>query len=79
MKKNKIHRDEPDPLFLFLFAHGIKYSPVPDWRKNMSVGRMKGSNEGELKWSERQDSNLRLRGPKPRALARLSYAPITAV
>ena len=27
------------------------------------------------KWSERQDSNLRLRGPKPRALARLSYAP----
>ena len=26
-------------------------------------------------WSERQDSNLRLRGPKPRALARLSYAP----
>ena len=25
--------------------------------------------------SGRQDSNLRLRGPKPRALARLSYAP----
>ena len=32
-----------------------------------------GSKSG--KWSERQDSNLRLRGPKPRALARLSYAP----
>ncbi len=30
---------------------------------------------GKEKWSERQDSNLRLRGPKPRALARLSYAP----
>jgi hypothetical protein len=27
------------------------------------------------KQSGRQDSNLRLRGPKPRALARLSYAP----
>jgi hypothetical protein len=25
--------------------------------------------------SGRQDSNLRLRGPKPRALAKLSYAP----
>jgi len=30
-------------------------------------------------WSERQDSNLRLRGPKPRALARLSYAPMPAI
>ena len=30
---------------------------------------------GMKEWSERQDSNLRLRGPKPRALARLSYAP----
>ena len=27
------------------------------------------------KWSERQDSNLRRLGPKPSALARLSYAP----
>ena len=35
-----------------------------------------GSKEG--KWSERQDLNLRLRGPKPRALARLSYAPTPA-
>ena len=35
-----------------------------------------GSKEGE--WSERQDSNLRLRGPKPRALAGLSYAPTRA-
>ena len=29
------------------------------------------------KWSERQDSNLRRLGPKPSALARLSYAPFT--
>ena len=27
------------------------------------------------KWSERQDLNLRRLGPKPSALARLSYAP----
>jgi|HubBroStandDraft_5_1064220.scaffolds.fasta_scaffold345928_2 hypothetical protein len=27
-------------------------------------------------WSERQDLNLRRLGPKPSALARLSYAPI---
>ena len=31
--------------------------------------------DGE-KWSERQDLNLRRLGPKPSALARLSYAPI---
>jgi hypothetical protein len=29
------------------------------------------------KWSERQDLNLRRLGPKPSALARLSYAPTT--
>ena len=29
----------------------------------------------DWKWSERQDSNLRRLGPKPSALARLSYAP----
>ena len=29
------------------------------------------------KWSERQDLNLRRLGPKPSALARLSYAPIS--
>jgi hypothetical protein len=28
------------------------------------------------KWSERQDLNLRRLGPKPSALARLSYVPI---
>ena len=28
-------------------------------------------------WSERQDLNLRRLGPKPSALARLSYAPVT--
>jgi hypothetical protein len=32
--------------------------------------------QGWKKWSERQDSNLRRLGPKPSALARLSYAPI---
>jgi hypothetical protein len=31
----------------------------------------------ERKWSERQDLNLRRLGPKPSALARLSYAPTT--
>ncbi len=31
----------------------------------------------ENKWSERQDLNLRRLGPKPSALARLSYAPMT--
>src|SRR5580692_7565349 len=30
-------------------------------------------------WSERQDLNLRRLGPKPSALARLSYAPVTGV
>src|SRR4051812_41046384 len=35
-----------------------------------------GSGSPTKKWSERQDSNLRLLGPKPSALARLSYAPI---
>src|SRR5262245_7364415 len=30
---------------------------------------------GSAAYSGRQDLNLRLRGPKPRALARLSYAP----
>src|SRR5262245_40072442 len=34
-----------------------------------------GSGDARLLESGRQDSNLRLRGPKPRALARLSYAP----
>ena len=29
----------------------------------------------QKKWSERQDLNLRRLGPKPSALARLSYAP----
>ena len=29
------------------------------------------------KWSERQDLDLRRLGPKPSALARLSYAPMT--
>ena len=33
--------------------------------------------EFEGEWSERQDLNLRRLGPKPSALARLSYAPIT--
>jgi hypothetical protein len=30
----------------------------------------------DQEWSERQDLNLRRLGPKPSALARLSYAPI---
>jgi hypothetical protein len=38
----------------------------------MSVVEIK---EKKKKWSERQDLNLRRLGPKPSALARLSYAP----
>lgn len=45
--------------------------------KSLSVTEIPAESQGG-KWSERQDSNLRLRGPKPRALARLSYAPMPA-
>ena len=40
--------------------------------QSVTAGHAPSKNE---KWSERQDSNLRLRGPKPRALAKLSYVP----
>ena len=33
----------------------------------------------QKKWSGQQDSNLRPHGPKPRALARLSHAPILSL
>ena len=50
----------------------------------MCAGRQVGRQETALgrlnfqgkRWSERQDLNLRRLGPKPSALARLSYAPI---
>jgi hypothetical protein len=48
--------------------------PVDIGLKSLSVTAIHAGSQEE-KWSERQDSNLRLRGPKPRALARLSYAP----
>ena len=48
--------------------------PLDMGLKSLSVTACHDGSEKE-KWSERQDSNLRLRGPKPRALARLSYAP----
>ena len=38
-----------------------------------------GKDRPKRKWSERQDSNLRRLGPKPSALARLSYAPTTGI
>ena len=53
-------------------AHSDRASPIGKSGPNLRLETPK------RKWSERQDSNLRLRGPKPRALARLSYAPITA-
>ncbi len=49
-------------------------NPIEMGLKSLSVTVCHGQSENG-KWSERQDSNLRLRGPKPRALARLSYAP----
>ena len=39
------------------------------------VGNFNPLTDEYKKWSERQDSNLRRLGPKPSALARLSYAP----
>ena len=52
----------------------LEESPVFMRSKSLFVTPWRGESK-EGKWSERQDSNLRLRGPKPRALARLSYAP----
>ena len=42
--------------------------------ESLSITAYHGQSKNE-EWSERQDSNLRLRGPKPRALAKLSYVP----
>ena len=52
-------------------------APMNMGPKSLSVMVCHGESKSG-KWSERQDSNLRLRGPKPRALARLSYAPTRA-
>src|SRR5262245_26384151 len=47
--------------------------------KHKRGGMIGAVDRGELSWREtksgRQDSNLRLHGPKPCALAKLSYAP----
>src|SRR6185369_11358141 len=42
---------------------------------NPSRERGAGFGKPGKRWSERQDLNLRRLGPKPSALARLSYAP----
>ena len=51
--------------------------PINMGLKSRSETVCHGESKSE-EWSERQDSNLRLRGPKPRALAKLSYAPTQA-
>src|SRR5213080_3872605 len=48
--------------------------PLNDSGCALSIKQAPGTEPGR-EWSERQDLNLRRLGPKPSALARLSYAP----
>ena len=62
-------------------AHGLVRTIEPgcNTRTKPSALRFAKDSDGMQKggWSERQDLNLRRLGPKPSALARLSYAPRT--
>ena len=60
----------------FIKENQVAKIRVKGWEKKTSVS---GFRHREREWSERQDSNLRRLGPKPSALARLSYAPTGAI
>jgi hypothetical protein len=53
--------------------HGFMCAGRQVGRQKTALGRLIFQRK---RWSERQDLNLRRLGPKPSALARLSYAPI---
>ncbi len=59
-------------------SHSFDHSPRNRSKTQNGSDDPKGFNFSEMRWSGREDSNLRPPGPEPGALARLSHAPNTS-